>query len=622
MRLKKDTKPTEVNEAILNVITPLGLEFKRNMMYAGDNIGKLYGIIKYPSEVNDGWLSKINNMPGSIVCQTFSPTDNTELIQNISATVRQKTGEADSTRDPLIRQRALKTVEQGENIMKQIDQNGETVGYVSNVIMMVSNDEERFTHLCRRAESTVSGVKCRMRGLANLQEDGYKAISPYHIPNEKIENICRKMMPMSTFAGGFPFASSAFSDGKGYYFAKDVSGGMVAIDPWLRHGDRTNSNWVIMGIAGQGKSATTKHVITEEYAKGTKIIIIDPEREYQKLTYDLGGDWIDVGGGAGGKINPLEIRPLPDDDDKDGDEYEANDNLRLKGKQDNTGKPEIMGDLALHMKTLEIFFGLYLSDIDDYASAYLNKALRELYAKFGINLSMKIKDCNVEKYPTIKDLYVLLLEMSRNDEIHSEETENYRKLAFLLENAAVGQDSFLWNNQTSITPQSKFICLDTHSLQNSSDKLMKTQYFNILTWAWEQMSRDREEKVLLVCDEAYLMIDPKVPQSLVFLRNCAKRARKYEAGLMIISHSVVDFLDPTIKMYGQALLDIPCYKVLFGTDGQNLKELCGLYNLTEAERELLFAKKRGIALFCCGAKRLNVRFDLQHKLKYISGGGR
>ena len=91
---------------------------------------------------------------------------------------------------------------------------------------------------------------------------------------------------------------------------------------------------------------------------------------------------------------------------------------------------------------------------------------------------------------------------------------------------------------------------------------------------------------------------------------------------MIISHSVVDFLDPTIKMYGQALLDIPCYKVLFGTDGQNLKELCGLYNLTEAERELLFAKKRGIALFCCGAKRLNVRFDLQHKLKYISGGGR
>lgn len=62
---------------------------------------------------------------------------------------------------------------------------------------------------------------------------------------------------------------------------------------------------------------------------------------------------------------------------------------------------------------------------------------------------------------------------------------------------------------------------------------------------------DRTERTLLICDEAYLMIDPKVPQSLIFLRNVEKRARKYEAGLVIISHSVVDFLAPEIKMYGQ-----------------------------------------------------------------------
>ncbi|MDD4698770.1 MAG: ATP-binding protein [Oscillospiraceae bacterium] len=614
---KHNTAPIEVNEAILNVITPMGLEFKRNYLYAGDNVAKMYGIIKYPPEVGVGWLTKINNMPSTVVCQTFTPTDNSELIQNISSTIRQKTGEAESARDPLVRQRALKAVEQGENIMQQIDQNGETVGFVSNVIMVTTNDEEQFPHRCRQIETAVASVKCKARGLANLQKDAYEAISPYHIPNEKVESVCRKMMPISTYSGGFPFASSAYSDGKGYYFAKDISGGMVAIDPWLRHSDRTNSNWVIMGVAGQGKSATAKHIITEEYAKGTKIIIIDPESEYKKLTRDIGGDWIDVGGGAGGKINPLEIRPIPDDDDEENGEYEENDSLRLKEK--NTGG---MGDLALHMKTLEIFFGLYLSDIDDYENAYLNKALRELYEKFGITLTMKIKDTKVERYPTIKDLYVYLIEKSRDSNVHAEEADNYRKLACLLENAAIGQDSFLWNNQTSIKPDSRFICLDTHALQNSSEKLIKTQYFNILTWAWEQMSNDRTEKVMLICDEAYLMIDNKVPQSLVFLRNCAKRARKYEAGLMIISHSVVDFLDPSIKMYGQALLDIPCYKVLFGADGQNLKELCELYNLTEAEKELLFAKKRAVALFCCGAKRLSVKFDLQHKLKYISGGGR
>lgn len=617
MRSRQNTQPTEVNEAILNVITPIGLEFKRNALYAGDNIIKMYGIIKYPPEVSVGWLSKINNMPSTVVCQTFTPTDNSELIQHISATIRQKTGEAESARDPLVRQRALKTVEQGENIMKQIDQNGETVGYVSNIVMVTTTDEEQFAHRCRQTETAIASVKCKARGLANLQKNAYMAISPYHVPDEKVESVCRKLMPISTYAGGFPFASSSYSDGRGYYFAKDTSGGMVAIDPWLRQGDRTNSNWVIMGVAGQGKSATAKHIITEEYAKGTKIIIIDPEQEYKKLTYDLGGDWIDVGGGTGGKINPLEIRPVPDDDDEENGELEQNPSLRL-----NADGMQGMGDLALHMKTLEIFFSLYLSDINDYENAYLNKALRELYAKFGITLTMKVKQEQIDCYPTIRNFYEYLLEKSKDTKLHDDEREHYRHLACLLENAAIGQDSFLWNNQTSIKPQSRCICLDTHSLQNSSEKLIKTQYFNVLTWAWEQMSNDRTERVLLVCDEAYLMIDNKVPQSLVFLRNCAKRARKYEAGLMIVSHSVVDFLDPSIKMYGQALLDIPCYKVLFGTDGKNLQELCELYNLTEAEKELLFAKKRAVALFCCGAKRMSVKFDLQHKLNYISGGGR
>ena len=141
---------------------------------------------------------------------------------------------------------------------------------------------------------------------------------------------------------------------------------------------------------------------------------------------------------------------------------------------------------------------------------------------------------------------------------------------------------------------------------------------------WQQMSCDRTEPVLLICDEAYLMIDPNVPQSLVFLRNVEKRSRKYEAGVVIISHSVVDFLDPRIKMYGQALLDIPCFKILMGCDGQNLQETKTLYNLTDAEEQLLAQKKRGNALVMIGSKRLHVNFEIpDYKFKYMgTAGGR
>lgn len=55
----------------------------------------------------------------------------------------------------------------------------------------------------------------------------------------------------------------------------------------------------------------------------------------------------------------------------------------------------------------------------------------------------------------------------------------------------------------------------------------------------------------------FLMSDINVHQSPVFLRNLEKRAKEYDMRVAIISHLVVDFLDFQIKMYGQAILDIP-----------------------------------------------------------------
>ena len=90
----------------------------------------------------------------------------------------------------------------------------------------------------------------------------------------------------------------------------------------------------------------------------------------------------------------------------------------------------------------------------------------------------------------------------------------------------------------------------------------------------------------------------------------------------LISHSVVDFLAPEIKMYGQALLDIPCFKVLMGSDGRNLTELKELYNLTDAEESLLEQKKRGSALLMVGSKRLKEDFEIpQYKFEYMGKAG-
>ena len=97
------------------------------------------------------------------------------------------------------------------------------------------------------------------------------------------------------------------------------------------------------------------------------------------------------------------------------------------------------------------------------------------------------------------------------------EGKTYADLALLLYDIAEGADSFIWNGYTSVSSDAQITVMDTHALQETGDNVKRTQYFNILTYDWEQMSRDRNERVLLICDEAYLMIDQKVPQSLVYL---------------------------------------------------------------------------------------------------------
>lgn len=608
MKRKQENEVIPINNALLNIITPMGLEIKRNSLVIGENTGKVYGIVKYPQKVDYGWLSKITNIPSTIVSISFTPIDNGSFIESLSRSVIQNRGAAESAKDPLAQKRAERAALDGEKIMVQIDQNGETVGLLGITIMPISKDEETFNKVCRKTESTCAMSKCKPRTLANLQEQAFKTLSPFYTSDENIEQIVSRIIPLSTFVGGFPFSSSGYNDGTGYYFGRDTSGGLIVLDTWKRGNDRTNTNMVIMGVAGVGKSTAVKHIALAEYMKGTKIIFVDPEREYKELCEALGGDWINAGGGSNGRINPLQIRPTPIDDDDD------------VYKDEGFG----MGDMAIYIKNLEIFFNLYLPSLTDRERAILKDCIIELYNNFNITWDTDITKFKNEDFPVFSDLYELVNKKANTKEKARKESEQniFADLALLLKDIAMGSDSFLWNGHSSIKTNTRCVCLDTHDLQNTSDNIKRTQYFNILTWCWQEMSKDRNERVLLICDEAYLMIDPSVPQSLVFLRNVEKRARKYEAGVVIISHSVVDFLDPQIKMYGQALLDIPCFKIIMGTDGRNLHETKELYNLTDAEEELLASKKRGNALVMIGSKRLHVVFEIpEYKFEYMGKAG-
>ena len=340
----------------------------------------------------------------------------------------------------------------------------------------------------------------------------------------------------------------------------------------------------------EGKLSRT--VLREESGSNTADLL-----DYKTLCQNLNGDWINVAGRNGKMINPLQIRPVPLDDEEE----------EIAGIVDEGNG---LGAMALHIQSIRPFFKLLFPDITHTQMSILTSCLEKVYNKFNIYWETDVTKLENTEFPIMKDLYEYVCDEVKELEKSNMDLTDYKAIQGVLRDVAVGADSEIFNGYTTVKSDSKCIVLDTFNLQNSDERIKKAQYYNILTYCWEQISNNRDERILLACDESYLMIDNQVPQSLIFLRNVVKRCRKYNGGVIVISHSVVDFLDPSVKQYGQAILDMACYKILMGADGQNLDEMKELYKLTEAEEDLIYARQMGAALFMAGTSRLSIKFDI------------
>lgn len=125
----------------------------------------------------------------------------------------------------------------------------------------------------------------------------------YHALGERFERV----LPASAVANLYPFHYSGKLDAEGFYLGRDKYGSGIFVDFEKREEDKTNSNILILGNSGQGKSYLLKLLLSILRESGKQIICLDPEHEYQELTENMGGCFIDLMAGRY-YINPLEVK--------------------------------------------------------------------------------------------------------------------------------------------------------------------------------------------------------------------------------------------------------------------------------------------------------------------------
>ncbi len=428
------------------------------------------------------------------------------------------------------------------NLLSELRRNKEPLLHTAVFIELKADSEDKLKEIQADVQMELTRSKISVDRLLLRQKEGFLAV--LSTGNNVFAGQFERVLPASSVANMYPLNYSGKTDENGFYLGRDKFGSNILVDFDKRTDDKTNSNILILGNSGQGKSYLMKLLLCNLRESGKSIICLDPEHEYEDLCNNLGGTYIDMMSGEF-MINPLEPKAWSD------------------GQKDSDDSPETFRKvtrLSQHISYLKDFFRAY-KDFTDAEIDTIEIMLMKLYARFGIDDFTDFDKLNGEDYPIMSDLYELIekeflsFDSSRK---HLYTEEILQNICLGLHSMCKGAESKYFDGHTNIR-DGKFICFGVKELMDTNKRLKDTLLFNILSYMSNQLL-GRGNTVAAV-DELYLFLTNMT--AIEYIRNGMKRVRKKEFSFILASQNINDFLLPEIKEFTKPLFSIPTYSFLF-----------------------------------------------------------
>ena len=426
-------------------------------------------------------------------------------------------------------------------------------------------------------------TKIMVDKLTLRQQEGFLSALP--VGANQFGTQFERVLPSSSVANLYPFNFSGKTDPHGVYIGRDKFGTNILADFDRRSEDKTNSNILILGNSGQGKSYLMKLLLTNLREAGKRIITLDAEAEYEDLTSALGGCYIDFMSGEY-IINPLEPKAWSDGSvDADGYAPEA---FRRVTR------------LSQHVAFLKDFFRAY-KDFDDAQVDTIEILLMKLYARFGITDSTDYNQKRPRDFPTMEDFYKLCEEEYNTYDrqrkyLYTE--RQLREVCLGIHSMCVGVESKYFNGHTNVTDD-QFLCFGVKGLMDTNKRLKDAMLFNILSYMSNELLGKGGTAASI--DELYLFLTNMT--AIEYIRNACKRVRKKDSAIIMASQNIEDFLIPSIREFTKPLFSIPTHHFLFNPGSINPKEYMDALQVEPSEFELIKYPERGSCLYRCGNER-------------------
>ena len=605
---KKKQLPEEVahSEAYVkdffDMAVPSAIRFNVDHFICGDSYRSVWAIREYPPQTSDqALLARFGDKEAVTVhlyTRLVNGVEQRKILQNASRK-NKLLANSNDLEDSVTGEGNLGDVVE---LLGELRKNREPLLHCAVFIELSAGNLDKLRELQSDVSMEMTREKISVDHLSMRQKEGFIACMPcgYNIFGTQYERV----LPASAVANLFPFNYSGKTDKNGFYLGKDKFGTNIIADFDQRADDKTNSNILILGNSGQGKSYLLKLILTNTRMSGKSVICLDAEQEYEDLCNNLGGCYIDLMSGAF-LINPLEPKEWSDNaSETDADSPEA---FRKATR------------LSQHISYLKDFFRVY-KDFDDAQIDALEILLSRLYAKFGITDNTDYDQLKADDYPVMADLYAIVESEYQRYEKGSKSlfTEDLlRELCLGLHSMCVGAESKFFNGHTNISDD-RFLVFGVKGLMEANRKLKDAMLFNILSYMNHKLLTKGNTAASI--DELYLFLSNLT--AIEYIRNASKRVRKKDSSIILASQNIEDFLLPEIKEMTKPLFSIPTHQFLFNGGNINARDYIDALQLEESEFDLIKYPERGTCLFKCGNERYLLQVNApEYKAKLFGDAG-
>lgn len=370
-----------------------------------------------------------------------------------------------------------------ERLIENMINGGQKSFLVGITATISAESSEKLKEYCTKFENLTKQLEMIFRPNIFRQKASLPTVMPF-ANNTVKENT---NLQTEVVVEMFPFLAKNIQDDNGFFLGSSLTNknSMIIIDPFAPH--VANSNILILGVSGSGKSVTSKSLLIKLVMKQTQCIILDPEGEYVKVTDKLKGENILFGVDENGVNRGLNIFNL---------EFVSDESRRN------------------HISVLKNFFQFTI-DSNKYSDSELDALLTKFYntgndQKEKSNLTMQrfVDLAKTEKLSFHKDL-LKLTEGSLKGLFDSDEQLDFKNGVINFNLSKLGEER----------------------LKLSAMYLIGSIVDNLI-------DRDDKKRMIFI-DEAHLFLNREFTRE--FYIRLQKTARKRKAGVISITQNAEDF---------------------------------------------------------------------------------